>query len=70
MLSVLIGAAVIAAATAMIVRNYQPQAVLLVAGLILLAATAVLFPTMPSCIRMPNRPDGGDLTSLPSSRTR
>ena len=47
MLSLLIGVAVIAAATTMIVRNYQPQAVLLVSGLILLALTAIVFPDHP-----------------------
>ncbi len=44
MLSLLIGVAVIAVAATMIIRNYQPQAVLLVAGLILLALTAIFFP--------------------------
>jgi C4-dicarboxylate transporter, DcuC family len=44
LLSFLIGVAVIAVAATMIVRNYQPQAVLLVAGLILLTLTLVLFP--------------------------
>lgn len=40
----LIGIAVVIVTTAMIVRNYQPQTVLLVAGLLLLALTAMLFP--------------------------
>jgi C4-dicarboxylate transporter, DcuC family len=40
----LIGVAVIAVAATMIVQNYQPQTVLLVAGLILLALTSLLFP--------------------------
>jgi C4-dicarboxylate transporter, DcuC family len=44
LLSLLIGVAVIAVAATMIIRNYQPQAVLLVAGLVLLASTSVLFP--------------------------
>ena len=44
MLSLLIGVAVITVAATMIVRNYQPQAVLLTAGVILLALTSVLFP--------------------------
>jgi C4-dicarboxylate transporter, DcuC family len=44
LLSFLIGVAVIAAAAAMILRKYQPQTVLLVAGLILLTLTVVLFP--------------------------
>ena len=44
MLSLLIGLAVVAIAATMIVRNYQPQTVLLVAGLILLASAATLFP--------------------------
>ncbi len=44
MLGLLIAVAVIAVAATMIVRNYQPQTVLLVAGLILLALTSVLFP--------------------------
>jgi DcuC family C4-dicarboxylate transporter len=44
LLSLLIGAAVITVAATMIVQNFQPQAVLLVAGLILLALTSVLFP--------------------------
>lgn len=44
MLSLLIGVAVIAVAATMIVRNFQPQTVLLVAGLILLALTSLLFP--------------------------
>jgi C4-dicarboxylate transporter, DcuC family len=43
-LGLLIGVAVIAVAATMIVRNYQPQTVLLVAGLILLALTSLLFP--------------------------
>jgi C4-dicarboxylate transporter, DcuC family len=40
----LIGVAVIAAAATMVVRKFQPQAVLLMAGLILLTLTVVLFP--------------------------
>lgn len=44
MLSLLIGVAVIAVAATMIIRNYQPQTVLLVAGLVLLALTAIFFP--------------------------
>ena len=44
MLGLLVGVAVIAVAAMMIVRNYQPQTVLLVAGLILLALTSLLFP--------------------------
>jgi DcuC family C4-dicarboxylate transporter len=44
LLGLLIGVAVIAVAATMIVRNYQPQTVLLVAGLILLALTSLLFP--------------------------
>ena len=43
-MSLLIGVAVIAIAATMIIKNYQPQTVLLAAGLILLALTAVLFP--------------------------
>ncbi|SDN99389.1 C4-dicarboxylate transporter, DcuC family [Afipia sp. GAS231] len=43
-MGLLIGIAVIAVAATMIVRNYQPQTVLLVAGLILLALTSLLFP--------------------------
>jgi C4-dicarboxylate transporter, DcuC family len=44
LLSLLIGVAVIAIAATMIIKNYQPQTVLLAAGLILLALTSVLFP--------------------------
>ena len=44
MLGLLIGIAVIAVAATMIVRNYQPQTVLLLAGLILLALTVLFFP--------------------------
>ena len=44
MLGLLIGVAVVAVAATMIVRNYQPQTVLLVAGLILLALTSLVFP--------------------------
>jgi C4-dicarboxylate transporter, DcuC family len=44
LLSLLIGLAVAATAATMIVRKYQPQTVLLAAGLILLTLTAVLFP--------------------------
>jgi DcuC family C4-dicarboxylate transporter len=44
LLGLLIGVAVIAVAATMIVRNYQPQTVLLMAGLILLALTSLLFP--------------------------
>ena len=40
----LIGVAVVVIAAAMIVRNYQPQTVLLLAGLILLVSAAMLFP--------------------------
>jgi C4-dicarboxylate transporter, DcuC family len=40
----MIGVAVVAVAATMIARNYQPQTVLLVTGLILLALTALLFP--------------------------
>ena len=43
----LIGVAVVIIAAAMIVRNYQPQTVLLLAGLILLVLAAVLFPDHP-----------------------
>jgi DcuC family C4-dicarboxylate transporter len=43
-LGLLIGVAVVAVAATMIVRNHQPQTVLLVAGLILLASTSLLFP--------------------------
>src|SRR5580692_7988486 len=43
----LIGIAVAVIAAAMIVRNYQPQTVLLLAGLILLVLAAVLFPEHP-----------------------
>ena len=43
-MGLLIGVAVTAVAATMIVRNYQPQTVLLVAGLILLALTSLLFP--------------------------
>jgi C4-dicarboxylate transporter, DcuC family len=44
LLGLLIGVAVTVVAATMIVRSYQPQTVLLVAGLILLALTALLFP--------------------------
>jgi C4-dicarboxylate transporter, DcuC family len=44
LLGFLIGIAVVVVAAIMIVRNYQPQTVLLVAGLLLLALTALLFP--------------------------
>jgi C4-dicarboxylate transporter, DcuC family len=44
LLGLLIGVAVTVIAAAMIVRNYQPQTVLLVAGLILLASAEMLFP--------------------------
>ncbi|QPF88010.1 C4-dicarboxylate transporter DcuC [Bradyrhizobium genosp. L] len=44
MIGLLIGIAIVAVAAAMIVRNYQPQTVLLLAGLILLASAAILFP--------------------------
>jgi DcuC family C4-dicarboxylate transporter len=44
LLGLLIGVAVVVIAAAMIVRNYQPQTVLLIAGLILLALAAMLFP--------------------------
>ena len=43
----LIRIAVVVIAAAMIVRNYQPQTVLLLAGLILLVLAAVLFPEHP-----------------------
>ena len=43
-MGLLIGVAVTAVAATMIVRSYQPQTVLLVAGLILLALTSLLFP--------------------------
>jgi C4-dicarboxylate transporter, DcuC family len=44
LLGLMIGVAVVAVAATMIARNYQPQTVLLVTGLILLALTALLFP--------------------------
>ncbi len=44
MLSLLIGAAITVVAAVLIIKNYQPQTVLLVAGLILLTLTVVLFP--------------------------
>ena len=44
MLSLLIGLLVTAVAVRLIVKNYQPQTVLLVAGLVLLTLTVVLFP--------------------------
>ena len=44
MLGLVIGVAVVVVAAAMIIRNYQPQSVLLVAGLILLVSAATLFP--------------------------
>ena len=44
MLGLMIGIAVVAVAATMIARNYQPQTVLLVTGLILLALTSLLFP--------------------------
>jgi DcuC family C4-dicarboxylate transporter len=44
MLSLLIALAVTAVAGWLIVRNYQPQTVLLLAGLLLLGLTALLFP--------------------------
>jgi C4-dicarboxylate transporter, DcuC family len=43
-LGLVIGVAVVVVAAAMIIRNYQPQPVLLVAGLILLMSAATLFP--------------------------
>jgi DcuC family C4-dicarboxylate transporter len=43
----LLGIAVVVITAAMIVRNYQPQTVLLLAGLILLVLAAVLFPEHP-----------------------
>jgi C4-dicarboxylate transporter, DcuC family len=44
LLGLLIGVAVVAVAATMIARNYQPQTVLLVTGLILLALTSLVFP--------------------------
>lgn len=44
MLGLLIGIVITAVAARLIIKNYQPQTVLLVAGLILLALTVVLFP--------------------------
>ncbi len=44
MLGLLIGLIVTAVAAYLIIKNYQPQTVLLLAGLILLAATAIVFP--------------------------
>jgi DcuC family C4-dicarboxylate transporter len=44
LLGLLISVAVVVIVAAMIVRNYQPQTVLLVAGLILLASAEMLFP--------------------------
>ncbi|WP_159010778.1 C4-dicarboxylate transporter DcuC [Bradyrhizobium sp. S69] len=44
MLGLLIGVAVVAVAATLIARNYQPQTVLLVTGLILLALTSLVFP--------------------------
>ena len=44
MLSLVIGLAVTAAAAGLIIKGYQPQTVLLVAGLILLLMTTLLFP--------------------------
>ena len=44
MLSLVIGLVVTAVAGGLIIKNYQAQTVLLVAGLILLATTSVLFP--------------------------
>src|ERR1700684_4320783 len=44
LLGLVIGVAVLVIAAAMIIRNYHPQAVLLVAGLILLVSAATLFP--------------------------
>ena len=44
MLGLMIGIAVVAVAATMIARNYQPQTVLLVTGLILLALTSLFFP--------------------------
>jgi DcuC family C4-dicarboxylate transporter len=44
MLGLLIGIAITAIAARLIIKNYQPQTVLLVAGLILLALTVLLFP--------------------------
>ena len=44
MLGLLIGIAITAIAARLIIKNYQPQTVLLVAGLILLTLTVLLFP--------------------------
>lgn len=44
MLNFLIGIVITAVAARLIIKNYQPQTVLLVAGLTLLALTALLFP--------------------------
>ena len=44
MLGLLIGIAITAIAARLIIKNYQPQTVLLVAGLVLLGLTALLFP--------------------------
>ena len=44
MLGLLIGLAITAIAATLILKNYQPQTVLLVAGLLLLGLTVVLFP--------------------------
>jgi DcuC family C4-dicarboxylate transporter len=44
MLGLLIGLAITAIAATLILKNYQPQTVLLVAGLVLLGLTVVLFP--------------------------
>lgn len=44
MLSLLIGAVITVVAAVLIIKNYQPQTVLLVAGLILLTLTVVFFP--------------------------
>jgi DcuC family C4-dicarboxylate transporter len=44
MLSLLIGVAVTAVVATLIIKNYQPQTALLVAGVVLLGLTAVLFP--------------------------
>jgi len=44
LLSLLIGAVITVVAAVLIIKNYQPQTVLLVAGLILLTLTVVFFP--------------------------
>ena len=44
MLSLILGIAITAIAARLIIRNYHPQTVLLVAGLTLLTLTVALFP--------------------------